>query len=102
MCRIHNMLSISLLALLIPLNNIYTHPQVTDGNLSADVLTQLGNNPALQRQINPLKGVKPLDPLTGEESDGSITGVGTNHVPSTRRGKEGEFFKTISSVCTVL
>ena len=59
-----------------------------------DVLTQLSNNPALQRQINPLsKGVAVKGSVVQDENT-------PNHVTSFV--KDSHVMKNISSVCIIL
>ena len=71
--------------------------QVNEGaQLSVDVLNQLSNNPALQRQINPLQKVAELaaDGKTGIDQDQ------LNH--HHKSGKRKFDFRNVSAVCSIL
>ena len=63
--------------------------------LSADVLNQLGNNPAMQRQINPLQKVAEL------VADGKVESI-KNLKQNYPKDKPKFHIRNVSAVCTII
>ena len=73
---------------------------MNEGALSVDVLQQLSNNPALQRQINPLQKVAEL---TKEEQSMQGGARKIKEEEDGRKRKKGAMkFENVSAICNIL